>query len=256
MKNIMIDKPLYGEDFLPLFSGEEKCESGHTFGPHIRDYYIIHFCLSGKGVLFDKYGEHKISAGELFIIRSGESTLYKADDTAPWHYLWIATLGSASEAFATLPSVIMCDRQFFGRIKETIDKNETRSEIYSSYLYELLYRSASPEGQRKADPLTKIKSYIDYNYMMNINVESISELFGFERSYLYRIFKARYSMSVKDYIIKLRMGKAAKLLAYHSVKETASLVGYSDEFAFSKAFKGYFGSSPSYYAKDSYNFYE
>ncbi len=254
MKNIIIDKSGDGGDFVPLFSGEERCESGHLFGPYIRDYYLIHFCLSGKGTLTDKYGEHKIEGGQLFIIREGESTVYKADESAPWHYIWIATEGKRAEKLEELPSVASCDGDFIGRIRAAIDKDESRAEIYISFLFELLYKISKSDIKEKNDKLSAIRRYIKYNYMTEINVESISKLFGFERSYLYRIFKKRYGIGVKEYIIKVRMEKAEYLLKEgRSVGEVSLLVGYSDEFAFSKAFKKINGLCPLNFKKSVAN---
>lgn len=39
-------------DVNPLICGEEACEPGHTFGPAARDYYLLHYVLSGKGTFF------------------------------------------------------------------------------------------------------------------------------------------------------------------------------------------------------------
>lgn len=252
MKDVIIDKLKIDGDFVPLFSGEERCKSGHTFGPYVRDYTLIHFCLSGKGVLFDKYGSHKISAGDLFIIREGEITTYSADKDDPWHYIWIATRGRRAEEIEERPSVIHSEPSFFERIKEAVDENATDPDIYSAYLHELLFRTSTRGADCNADKLSKIRRYIRYNYMMHINVDSIGALFGFERSYLYRIFKKRYGIGVKEYLISVRMEKAKELLeASYSVGSASELVGYSDEFSFSKAFKLYSGISPSAYKREA-----
>ncbi len=252
MKNIMIDKSENCKDFIPLFSGEEECSPHHSFGPYVREHYIIHFCLSGSGLLHDKYGEHRISAGDLFIIREGESTVYTADEFDPWHYIWIATVGRCADEFDGLPSVISSASGLFEKIKRTIDENETRPEIYCSYLYELLYLAGNKNPDERGNLPSKVKRYIKYNYMLDINVESISNLFGFERSYLYRVFKKHYGIGVKEYLVNIRMEKARALLPVeNSVRRVASLVGYSDEFAFSKAFKRQFGLSPIEFKRSS-----
>ena len=36
-------------DFSPCDAGKEKCEPCHKFGPNIRNYYLIHFVVSGEG---------------------------------------------------------------------------------------------------------------------------------------------------------------------------------------------------------------
>lgn len=104
VKEQSIDKS-ESQDLIPIFYGTEKCEKGHCFGPHARNYYIVHFCLSGCGTLQDKFGTHKISAGELFIIRPGEITTYTADKVTPWEYVWIAFEGKIAHLFSTDKSV-------------------------------------------------------------------------------------------------------------------------------------------------------
>ena len=82
--------------------------------------------------------------------------------------------------------------------------------------------------------------------MRKITVSSLAESFGFDRSYLYRIFKKRYGIGIKEYIIKVRLEKGKELLKEgFSVKESAHLVGYDDEFNFSKVFKKEYGVAPS-----------
>ncbi len=36
---------------IPFFYGIECCTKGHSYGPRIRDYILIHFVLSGKGIV-------------------------------------------------------------------------------------------------------------------------------------------------------------------------------------------------------------
>ena len=51
---------------------------------------------------------------------------------------------------------------------------------------------------------------------------------------------------MQDYLTKKRMKEAKKLLhAGFNVSQTAFSVGYRDQFVFSKAFKKYYGISPS-----------
>ncbi len=96
------------------------------------------------------------------------------------------------------------------------------------------------------DRLSEIKRYIRHEYMNTVSAEGIARSFGFERSYLYRIFKRKYGYGIKEYITKTRMERTETLLqAGHNVGETAYMVGYRDEFNFSKAFKKYYGTPPS-----------
>lgn len=248
MKQYIIADEDSFSDISPIFAGEERCHASHEFGPAVRDYYLIHFCLSGRGVLKDKYGECEIEGGELFIIRPGEVTVYRADDRDPWHYMWIAFAGEKAAKFDTGRSVYPYSKELGAKLYELIERDDLVAERYLGVIYELMCelfydRDEQPEAR---DRLHKVRKYIKYNYMYDLRVDALARDFGFERSYLYRIFKSRYGMSVKDYITKTKMQNAKKLLASgYAVGETARLVGYDDEFNFSKAYKKYYGISPS-----------
>ena len=108
-------------------------------------------------------------------------------------------------------------------------------------MYELYTKRSEPR-----DRLSEIKRYIRHEYMNSITADEIAKTFGFERSYLYRMFKQKYGCGIKEYIIRTRMERAETLLQTgHAVGETAYMVGYLDEFNFSKAFKKYYGFPPS-----------
>jgi AraC-like DNA-binding protein len=233
-------------DIIPMYVGHEECKSAHSFGPHIRDNFLIHYCLFGHGTLFDKFGEHKISAGEMFIIRPNEITTYVADSENPWTYVWIGFKGTRAALFDTDKSVYSCPSEPFLRLRELVYASELSAYAYMSVLYDIIYRTFGENGH-ESDTLSQIRKYIRYNYMMDITAESVAKSFGYERTYLYRIFKRKYGIGVKEYIINIRMDNAKRfLLEGRSVGETAALTGYKDEFNFSRAYKKHFGIPPSH----------
>ena len=77
-------------------------------------------------------------------------------------------------------------------------------------------------------------------------MEELARSFGFDRSYLYRLFKKQFGIGVKEYITKVRMEHAHTLLeAGLSVGQVTHMVGFEDLFHFSKSFKAFFGEAPS-----------
>ena len=81
-------------------------------------------------------------------------------------------------------------------------------------------------------------------------VETLSHDAGLDRRYLSRIFKERYGVALKEYLIGVRMRRAGELLLKgYSVSESAYMVGYADAFNFSKMFRKTVGCSPSEYRK-------
>ena len=74
--------------------GYEKCKPLHSFGPYVRNHYLFHFVLSGKGILItnDANGNvinHYIEKGHGFLIEPGHVNTYSADQDDPWEYVWI-----------------------------------------------------------------------------------------------------------------------------------------------------------------------
>jgi AraC-like DNA-binding protein len=246
MKDIMLLSSESIKDIVPIFAGEEKCSPEHSFGPYVREHFIIHFVISGCGTLLDKYGEHKISAGELFIIRAGESTVYTADKSAHWHYTWLAFTGDCAQKFNTGSSVYKAPALLIRKLYDLIEEKESCPFAYTAILYELMVWLFEKPSLGDMNIAEQIKAYIDYNYMDNLSVDALTRKFGFERSYLYRIFKRSFSTGIKEYITSVRMEQASKFLkSGYNVHETAGMVGYKDGFNFSKAFKSYYGYPPA-----------
>ena len=250
MKNMILNIKEPVSDIIPIFAGYEACAPSHSFGPAVRDYHLIHLCLTGHGRLFDKFGEHEVYAGECFIIRPGEITTYTADAIDPWNYAWIAFRGALAERFSTERSVYEIPAELSFKLSSLVKDGITSPDIYSSIIYELSYHISSNTESPAPDRLAMVRRYIRYNYMEELTVDGLARSFGFERSYLFRLFKSKYAIGVKDYITEVRMKNAKRFLSEgHSVNATAAMVGYGDEFNFSKAFKRYFGISASEFKK-------
>ena len=247
MKDILLNPTPNGTDLAPLFAGMEHCHPGHRYGPHVRPYYLIHFCLSGCGTLSDKHGTHHIKAGELFVIRPGEVTVYKADEKDPWSYCWVAFQGNAAKVFDTAPSVFRTPDEIGFQTAAYVKMGEGSESIYLSLLFKLLYHLFQRDTAQEAKSgIAQICRYIDYNYMKPLQVAEIAHTFGYERSYLYRLFRHHLGIGIKEYITALRMKKAREFLRIgHSVCDTARMVGYGDEFNFSRNYKKHFGTAPS-----------
>ena len=96
-----------------------------------------------------------------------------------------------------------------------------------------------------------IKDYIDSNYCTNIKITMFAEKYFFSIEYLTKLFKNKYGYSIYEYVLKLRMERAKELLAHEENKiiDISKRLGYTDNHYFSKAFRNYYGISPSQYRK-------
>lgn len=245
MKNFSVSDGI-GCLITPIFVGHHACECGHSYGPYVREYYIIHMCLCGKGTLKNKDGVFSVNPGELFVIRPGEVTTYNADTTDPWEYTWIS-FRSDKELFNDGVSVFTTPQGIDDRLLQLVNSDFASRESCLALIYELICDLHHLKNDDLGDvKVRKIHRYIKYNYMLPISVNELAYSFGFERSYLYRIFKQKYGVGVKEYLTSVRMKRGKEFLSEgFSVKESAHMAGYEDEFNFSKVFKARYGVSPS-----------
>jgi len=95
--------------------------------------------------------------------------------------------------------------------------------------------------------LDDILYYIEHNYPSNLKLEGIAALFGYNSSYLGKIFNKTVGESFNSYVDQVRIKHAIELLVEnkHKVYEIAELVGYKNVDYFHKKFKKYVGESPA-----------
>ena len=89
--------------------------------------------------------------------------------------------------------------------------------------------------------------YIGEHIGEPVYIESLAQSVNLSEKYFITFFKKVVGVTPTNYIIQAKMKKALEYLHEHrySVKEVATLVGYSDIYTFSKVFKKTYGISPS-----------
>lgn len=100
--------------------------------------------------------------------------------------------------------------------------------------------------------LDDILHYIRHNFRENLKLETIAPLFGYNSSYLGKIFTRKVGESFNSYIDHVRIEYSKKLLQEGELKvyEIAEKTGYKNVDYFHKKFKKYVGISPAEYRKD------
>lgn len=93
--------------------------------------------------------------------------------------------------------------------------------------------------------------YIKHNYMDNIKLETIAPLFGYNSSYLGKIFNKKVGMGFNMFVDLVRINESKKLLAQTDLKvyEISEKVGYRNVDYFHTKFKKYVSQSPAEYRK-------
>lgn len=119
------------------------------------------------------------------------------------------------------------------------------AEQFDMWLHSVGYSS----GENVMD---EVLYYIHHNYQENLKLETIAPLFGYNSSYLGKIFNKRVGINFTSYVDQIRIEEAKKLLGQDRLKvyEIAKQVGYSNVDYFHKKFKKHVGTSPAEYRKN------
>lgn len=94
--------------------------------------------------------------------------------------------------------------------------------------------------------------YIKENFSStDISLNLLAEYFFISQSYLAKTIKQKTGTNFTDYLNKLRIDMAIKLLLdeniEYTIKDISNKVGYNSQHYFSRAFKNYMGVSPNKY---------
>jgi YesN/AraC family two-component response regulator len=105
---------------------------------------------------------------------------------------------------------------------------------------------------RKADTpefFELIKEYVSLRLAEPLTLQSMCRHFGISQTYISRIFKKYSGQSFINYLTGIRIEKAKQYLANRDIliKDIAPMVGFSDQFYFSRVFRSLTGLPPSKY---------
>lgn len=247
--------------------GFEKCAPLHSYGPAIRNHFLFHYIISGKGTLETNDMTYHLEAGQGFLLCPGQISTYRADESDPWVYTWVEFDGLKARECMTLAglneyqSVYTAVRPFENSVVEYMLRIVDRADRSSIHLIGLgmLLMDELVETSKTRVYLERKKlrdfymkealNFIEGNYQRDIAIEEIADRSGLNRSYFSRLFKETFGESPQQFLIKYRMTKASEMLKNSklSIGDIGRLVGYENQLHFSRAFKNVFGISPREY---------
>ena len=258
--------------------GYAECEPLHAFGPAIRNHYLFHYIISGRGKLISTAGsgidaEYYLEAGQGFLIWPQQRNTYMADERDPWTYAWIEFDGlkamellSQSGLSYDYPVYISRDKQEQERMKSELTAitlgNELLPVDVMGHLYHFfgaLIKSSSMSKKIAGGSLREFYvresiSFIEQHYQNPaMTIEDIALSCNLSRGYLSKIFAAVLAVSPQDFLIQYRLNKACELLQITDkpIGEVSVLVGYPNQLHFSRAFRRIFGKPPSQWRSEN-----
>lgn len=249
--------------------GAEKCLPLHQWGPGVRNHYLIHYVVSGKGVYILGEKTYHLGAGDAFLVLPDTEITYYADADDPWEYVWVGFAGTDAQpilqctAFSPdIPVIRPENGEAFHQAilniyaahgSDFIHVVRMTGELYTAL--SLLMHSQSPHRSEDiaSQYVQKAATYIAHHYAYPISVMDIAAYVGVDRSHLYTVFKQVIGISPKDYLTDFRIRKACALLREPalSVTAVANSVGFENNLYFSKVFRKRMGLTPSDYRRQA-----
>lgn len=248
-------------------TGCQQCPPDYGWGPGVRNHFLLHHVLAGKGRYTCRDKCYELSGGDTFLIYPNTTIHYCADASDPWEYVWVGFSGIDAEDYVSHTDFTPDSPVFWGR--DSARLRELLEAVYSHYgtqaweqmemtarLYDLLaflVRTAQNRQKGGADApdcALLAAEYIIHHYEEPITVEGLAEYASVSHSSLYRRFVKRFQISPKRFLLEYRIERACALLTESncSIQEISNSVGFEDPFYFSRAFKEVKGVSPRQYA--------
>ena len=259
------------EDLRLYEVGIQRCAPSYSFGPIIRDRYILHYVFEGEGVLRIDDKEFKVKSNSFFLLPPDVLVQYQADEKKPWQYAWIHFHGFKSTEIVrsigmTRKEPVYVPIEENSQLKDAVinlimyKENECIGYMY--ILFDKMNRwtrhveKKAGTNLRTMNYMREAIQYINTKYCESIMVQQIADHCGVDRAYLSKIFKYATGKTLQEYLIQFRIKRAKQLLKDTdlSVKYVSYSVGYNDPFTFSKVFKKQEGVSPSVWRKNHNNF--
>lgn len=251
------------------FCGFSKTLPFHTFGPAVRNSYIIHIVLDGKGMYYVKDKKYSLKKGNIFLIRPGESTFYRADAEEPWVYAWLSFGGKVADEIIYYSSfkednysvastniqqyldiILECMNCSHGTLDDELKLNELTYRFLRLLLTDGVEFSTGVK-QKFSQLAIEAMTYIGEHYVEEITVSDVADYLAVNRSHLSRVFQNQFGMSMRDWILRVRTNHAAYLLSMtnESVENISYQVGFRSLVVFSRIFKKVTGETPTHYRK-------
>lgn len=136
-----------------------------------------------------------------------------------------------------------------------IQKSDGCSDIAQIIKYrdnavsELAYQVEKLQTRRSSSYVERCKDYINKNYKKKIYLSDMAEQLNISETYLSRLFKKETGRRIQDFIVDVRLERAANLLKYseQSISHIAEYVNFPSQSYMGKVFKEKYAVTPKQY---------
>ncbi len=235
---------------------------GSTTGElHSHDYYELAYTYTGSGVHVINDQPYTVDKGTVIFMKPDDyHSYYSLTDMYIIHCNVVKNdLFRYFPSDSVFPLVINLNEYYQLQIESLLHLLEVESssdepEHYRAVheLVDMVLFTISRNIHEKTSPssMSEVLSYI-LSDIKNADFSEAVKIFKSSEAHFCRVFKREFSMTFKQYLIKLRVQKAKGLLrdTKKSISEIYEEVGYNNNRTFFVDFKKATGQTPSQYRK-------
>jgi AraC-like DNA-binding protein len=248
--------------------GVEHCAPDYEIHRRTFPYWSVEFVARGRGTLTLGKRRQELVPGTLFAYGPGIAQHILSDSRERLVKYFVDFAGTRAEALlkrnapkpggvvqTSAPSEVLA--LFEDLIRSGLHPTPYTARILAVEVELLVLKvaeTAIPFGSaatRAFATFERCREHIEANHGALRTVEEVAAACHVEQAYLCRLFRRFGHSSPYQYLMRLKMNRAADLLLNSGrlVKEVAEELGFADAYHFSRVFKKVHGLAPSQFAQ-------
>jgi AraC-like DNA-binding protein len=252
-------------EFLPTAAGRSEAGAGLPERAGSENEIVLFFCVKGRGWCEVKGERYEITPGQLLIIPAKSERSYATYGERSWSLIWIQLVETIKDAFAVRLKINPHSANlgssergqmlaFFQEVLHALEmpcpQRLQQVSQRATHVLETLISSERESCAVESNAAGKIRRTIGYmkeHLNEPLRAATLAGIANMSLPHYFAQFKRVTGSSPIDYLIKLRMDHARRLLSETSwsVKEVAVSLGYEDPLYFSRVFKSVNQTAPT-----------
>lgn len=260
-------KVISDEEFPVQMFQNHITKKGRYFDKHWHEHIELHYVLHGEATMICNHNKYIVKPGNLVIINNNE--IHEGfSDTDVFDALVLifdieALFVESLDWHIIFQTIINKDKNiekiFLELFKEDKDKDigykiAMKGKIYElltylmrNYVVESLTKKENIKRNKNLNRLNIVLKYIHENYTNTITNRELSNLINLSEYRFCHLFKELIDDSPANYINRLRLKKAYKMLEQGNltIAEISLIVGFNNFNNFGRLFRNHYGIPPS-----------